>query len=62
MSDKRDEIWYCENSKGHKIAPYGDSKLVTKPKKWILIVTGLKVLGAAIGILLFIGVLSALCK
>ena len=25
MSSKRDEVWYCENSKGHKIAPYGDS-------------------------------------
>lgn len=25
MSNKRDEVWYCVNSKGHKIAPYGDS-------------------------------------
>ena len=29
---KRDEIWYCENSKGHKIPPYGENKVVHKDK------------------------------
>ena len=32
---KQDEIWYCENSKGHKIAPYGTYEDVTKSKKCI---------------------------
>lgn len=32
MKRKTDEVWYCENSKGHKIPPYGDSYHVPKPK------------------------------
>ena len=31
MKDKRDEVWYCVNSKGHKIPPYGN-RIVPKDK------------------------------
>tara|TARA_R100000900_G_scaffold108929_3_gene84570 strand:+ start:478 stop:798 length:321 start_codon:yes stop_codon:yes gene_type:complete len=58
MSNKRDEVWYCENSKGHKIPPYGDSYPVAKPKNRFERI--LNVIGVAIGILLFVAILSAL--
>ena len=29
----KDEVWYCENSKGHKIPPYQSNYPVPKPTK-----------------------------
>ena len=30
-----DEVWYCVNSKGHKIPPYQSNYHVPKPQAWI---------------------------
>ena len=58
MSNKKDEVWYCVNSKGHKIAPYGDSYPVTKPKNRFERV--LNFIGVVIGIIIVIAITSAL--
>ena len=58
MSNKKDEVWYCVNSKGHKIAPYGDSYPVAKPKNRLERI--LNFIGVVIGLFLFIALTSAL--
>ena len=34
MSNNNNEVWYCVNSKGHKIPPYQTTYHVPKPKVW----------------------------
>tara|TARA_R110002012_G_scaffold1863_1_gene8955 strand:+ start:511 stop:1197 length:687 start_codon:yes stop_codon:yes gene_type:complete len=58
MKHKRDEVWYCVNSKGHKIPPYGDSYPVKKPKKGFE--RFLDVMGWMVGMTLIIFCLMAL--
>ena len=58
MNNKRDEVWYCVNSKGHKIPPYGDSYPVTKPIKGFERFTN--TIGAIVGISIIIMCLFAL--
>jgi hypothetical protein len=57
--NKNNEVWYCENSKGQKIAPYTSSNYnVPKPKNTFERV--LNTIGLGFGICLLIAVLSAL--
>ena len=48
----KDEVWYCENSKGHKIAPYGTNYHVPKPRKRITFEVILNFIGTLIGLTL----------
>ena len=56
--NKNNEVWYCENSKGQKIAPYGSNYEVPKPTSRLEKV--LNFIGAGIGIFLLIAVVAAL--
>lgn len=58
----KDEIWYCEDSKGRKIPPYGGNMSnhhVPKPKKWTFDYI-LNRIGVLIGISLLVSILFAL--
>jgi len=56
---KRDEVWYCENSKGHKIPPYGTNYKVPKPKKYTF-ESFLNFIGVLIGIIMIVVIISVL--
>tara|TARA_R100001463_G_scaffold47404_2_gene96280 strand:- start:1181 stop:1477 length:297 start_codon:yes stop_codon:yes gene_type:complete len=57
---KDDEVWYCVNSKGHKIPPYGDKVYpVAKPKKWTFDYV-LNRIGIIIGLSMLLAVIMAL--
>lgn len=57
--NKKDEVWYCENSKGQKIPPYKSIYPVPKPKKWTF-ERVLNRIGIIIGIAMLIAVVSGL--
>ena len=56
---KKDEVWYCENSKGQKIPPYKSTYIVPKPKKWTF-ESILNRIGVIIGIAMLVAIVLGL--
>jgi hypothetical protein len=57
MKKNKEEIWYCTNSKGHKIPPYETNYHLPKPKRGLERL--LDVFGIILGISLVIAVIMA---
>jgi len=58
MTKNKEEVWYCVNSKGHKIPPYEANYPVLKPKKGLERL--MDILGYMVGIAIVMAMVMAI--